>query len=229
MGNITYKNMSMDTIRGIGDISLLYIHNLYKDSEFRTRKRLSVGVGIKAPTGVSDVRNAKGDLVHMMMQAGTNAWDALFTVNGILAFGQHDDGGAQWIVSPSLFYQANTRNDLGYKVGNRLNYDISTRYRLTSKFNVKLDINGVKSEQDNTNGTIDTVSGKVAYQNVNGNVLDNIANTGLHSIFLSPGFQLVLDDGYNISGEYRIPVYQDANGIQQVTDNWYFLRISKSF
>ena len=229
MGNINYTDMTMDTIQGIGDVSLLYIHDLYKDSEFRTRKRFSIGVGIKAPTGASDARNKKGDLVHMMMQAGTNTWDALFTANGVLAFGEHDDGGAQWIVSPSLFYQANTRNDLGYKVGNRLNYDISTRYRLTSKFNVKLDINGIKSEQDSTDGTIDTASGKVAYQNVNGNVLDNVANTGLHSIFLSPGFQWVLDHGYHVSGEYRVPVYQDVNGIQQVTDNWYFLRVSKSF
>ncbi len=229
MGNITYKNMTMDTIQGMGDISLLYIRNLYMDSEFRTRKRLSIGVGIKAPTGASDARNSKGELVHMMMQAGTNAWDALLTINGVLAFGQHDDGGAQWIVSPSLFYQANTRNDLGYKVGNRLNYDISTRYRLTSKFNIKLDLNGVKSAQDSTDGTIDAATGKIAYQNVNGNVLDNVDNTGLHSIFISPGFQWVLDDGYNISGEYRVPIYQHVNGIQQVTDNWYFLRISKSF
>lgn len=227
-GDTSFTKSSMDTIRGIGDSSLLYIRDVYKDTDFRTRQRLSMGIGLKAPTGASEARKANGDLIHMMMQAGSNTWDALATINGTMGFGEHEDGGALWLVSPSLFYQINSRNALGYKVGNRLNYDISTRYRMSSTFNIKLDVNGIKSASDSTDGTVDSTSGKVAYQNPS-NVLDNVANTGIHSRFISPGFQWLLGDGYNLSGEYRIPVYQNTTGTQQVTDRWMFLRLGKSF
>jgi len=226
--NISYSNMKMDTIRGLGDMSLLYIRDVYKDADIRTRQRLTLGIGVKAPTGKSKARNSQGRLVHMMMQAGTNSWDGLLSANGTLAFGENEDGGAQFLLAPSLFYQFNSKNALGYKVGNRLNYDISARYRVTSTFNVKLDLNGVWSQHDSTNGTIDQPSGLVAYQNVNGNVLDNVANTGLHSMFISPGFQWVAGDGWALSGEYRLPVYQKVNGTQQVTDHWFFFRVTKA-
>jgi len=226
---IRYSNMTMDTISGLGDVSLLYMRDLYKDTDIRTRQRLSAGVGVKAPTGKSKARNARGHLVHMMMQAGTSSWDGLLAANGTFAFGEHEDGGALFLLSPSLFYQFTSRNALGYKVGNRLNYDLSGRYRLTSSFNMKLDLNGVSSQSDSTDGTIDQTSGLVAYQNVNGNVLDNVANTGLNSIFISPGFQWIVGEGFAVSGEYRIPVYQNVNGVQQVTDHWFFLRMSKGF
>ncbi len=220
--------MTMDTISGMGDVSLVYLHDLYKDSDFRTRQRFSVGVGVKAPTGNSKSRNATtGRLIHMMMQAGTGSWDGLFLANGTLAFGEHDDGGAQWLLSPSLIYHMTTKNDLGYKVGNRLNYDLSARYRITSEFNVKLDLNGVISNRDSTDGTIDS-SGLVAYQNPM-SIIDKVQNTGLHSIFVSPGFQWVVTPKFIVSGEYRVPVYQKANGVQQVTDNWFFLRATTRF
>jgi len=221
--------MTMATVQGLGDISLVYLRDVYKDAEMRTRKRFSLGVGIKAPTGNSKSRNANNqNLVHMMMQAGTGAWDALFIANGTLGFGEHADGGAQWLLSPSVTYQLNTRNSLGYKVGDRLNYDISARYRVTSAFNVKLDVNGVWSRKDSTDGTLDLVTGKVAYQNPM-SLIDNVANTGLHSVFISPGFQWVVSPRFIVSGEYRQPVYQNTRGIQQVTDSWYFLRASTRF
>jgi len=228
-GNITTRTVKMDTIQGLGDISLLYMFDVYKDNFLRTRKRLSIGVGLKASTGKHQARNASGNLVHMMMQAGSGAWDGLFSINGSLGFGDHDDGGALWIVLPSLFYQANSRNDLGYKVGNRLNYDIDTTYRLSSKFNLTLGLNGVKSSADTTDGTIDTATGLVAYQIPSKNLLDNVANTGVHSMFLSPGFLWLFGDGYNLNGEYRAPIFQNARGTLQVTNQWFFLRLSKNF
>jgi len=220
--------MTMNTISGLGDISLIYLRDVYKDADMRTRKRFSIGVGVKAPTGQHKTRSSNGNLVHMMMQTGTGSWDALLLANGTFGFGEHADGGAQWLLSPSLTYQVNTKNDLGYKVGSRLNYDLSARYRFTSKFNMKVDLNGVWSQHDSTDGTIDTASGLVAYQNPM-SLIDNVANTGLHSIFVSPGLQWVVTPEFVVSGEYRIPVYQKVNGIQQVTDNWLFVRASYRF
>jgi len=226
---IRYSNSTMDTIQGLGDVTAMYLRDVYKDADIRTRERLTLGLGIKAPTGKSKARNARGDLVHMMMQAGTDSWDGFLVANGTFAFGEHEDGGAQFLLSPSASYHITSRNDLGYKVGDRVNADLSGRYRITSRFNVKLDVNSVYSQKDSTDGTIDLSSGKVAYQNVNGNVLDNVANTGLASVFISPGFQWIAADGLILSGEYRMPVYQKVRGIQQVTDHWFFLRATTFF
>lgn len=222
--------MTMDTIKGIGDVSLLYLRDIYKDADMRTRQRFSVGIGVKAPTGDYKARNASNqNLVHMMMQAGTGSWDGLLLANGTLGFGTHDDGGALWLLSPSAMYQINTRNDLGYKVGDRLNYDLSARYRVTSAFNVKLDLNGVIAQSDSTDGTKDPVKpAMVAFQNPM-SLIDNVNNTGINSLFVSPGVQWVVTPSFIVSGEYRIPVYQNTTGIQQVTDNWFFLRASVRF
>ncbi len=227
---ITYSNMTMETIKGLGDVSLVYLRDLYKDTDMRTRQRISMGVGIKAPTGKHTHRSASGDLVHMMMQTGTGSWDALLLLNGTLGFGDHEDGGALWLLSPSLTYQYNMRNDLGYKVGNRLNYDVSARYRLTSAFNFKLDLKGVWAGKDSTDGTVDTSSptSRVAYQNPN-SMIDNVANTGINSLFIAPGFQWIASPGWIFSGEYRMPIFQNAGGIQQVTDQWFLLRASMRF
>ncbi|MBZ0269026.1 hypothetical protein K8I85_12780, partial [bacterium] len=234
-GPITYTDMTMDTVRGIGDVSLLYVRDVWEDIVIRTRRRLSVGIGVKFPTGDDGARNANGALVHMMMQAGTGSVDGLLLVNGVAGFGTHRDGGALFLLAPSLTLQLNTRNDRGYRVGNHLNYDLSGRYRVTSKFVARLDLNGVWSAKDDTDGTIDPdgplVMGTplVAYQNVMGNVLDNVDHTGLHSIFLSPGFQWLATRNVVIGGEWRAPVYQDVNGIQQVTDRWFRLMVSAGF
>jgi len=220
-------NMTMDTISGLGDISAVYLHDVYTDTPIRTRKRLSLGLGIIAPTGKHDHRNRGGQLIHMMMQTGTGAWGGVLLANGTWAVGEHDDGGAQWLFNPSLTYQTNTRSNLGYRVGDRLNADLSSRYRLTSMFNLKLDVNGIWAGKDSTDGTIDS-SGLVAYQNP-GSMIDNVANTGIKSVFVSPGFQWLVSPSFVVSGEYKQPVYQKTNGIQQVTDHWYFLRASYRF
>lgn len=234
-GPITTTDTTMDTVDGVGDISLLYVRDVYKDVIVRTRKRLSAGVAVKLPTGADDARTPAGNLVHMMMQAGTGATDVLFLLSGSLDYGEHADGGALFLLAPRLTYQLNTRNDRGYKVGDHLNYDVSGRYRLTSKFNVKLDVNGVWAQSDDTDGTLDPdgpVTGgspPVAYQNPMMNVIDNVDHTGLHSIFLSPGFQWVATRRIVVDAEWRVPAYQDVTGIQQVTDRWLLARASYRF
>ncbi|MDQ6963164.1 MAG: hypothetical protein Q9M28_11680 [Mariprofundaceae bacterium] len=229
MGNVSFNNTTMDTVQGVGDVSLVYLHDVYKDDEYRTRKRLSLGFGLKVPTGKHDTRKANADLIHMMMQAGSGSYDFLFLANGTMGLGEHADGGAQWLFNPSLTYQANTRNNLGYKLGNRLNFDISSRYRVSSALNVKLDMKLIYAAKDSSDQSIDAQSGKVAYQNPMMSMIDHVANTGITSVFIAPGFQWVISPSVIASAEYRIPLYQNAGGIQQVTDNWFLARVSTRF
>lgn len=224
MGGTRLSPMAMDTVRGLGDVSLTYLRDVWKDAPIRTRRRLTLGIGIKAPTGKDRVRTRKGSLVHHMMQPGTGSWDALLLANGTLAFGSHADGGAAWLLVPSAIVQINGRNRLGYRAGDRLDLSASLRWRATSTFNLKLDLNGIFTRPDSSDGTLDPVTGRVAYQDPAGSMLDNTANTGLAEWFVAPGFQWVVAPGFILSGEFRLPVYQRVNGIQQVTDRWYFLR-----
>ncbi len=227
---ISYSSAVMQTVRGLGDVSVIYLRDIWKDSDIRTRQRLSAGIGIKAPTGTSQARAASsGRLLAINMQAGTGSWDGILLINGTLAFGNHADGGALWFVAPSLTYQHATYNSLGYKVGDHLNYDVSTRYRLSSTFNLKLDVNGIIAQQDQSNGTKDSNTGLIAYQNPMMSMLDNTQNTGGHSVFLTPGFQWVAAPSISISGEYRVPLYQRMNGTQIVTQQWWFLRARMAF
>lgn len=231
MGGITTSKMKMDTISGLGDVSLMYLRDIWKDRDIRTRQRVSLGLGIKAPTGKHTYRDQKGELIHAMMQAGTGSWDGIAIANGSFGFSEHDDGGALWFINPSLIYQFNGRNNLGYRYGNRLNVDVSTRYRVTSKLNVKLDLNGVWTQSDSSNGTIDGASptARLAYQAPMMSMLDNVNNTGIKSLMLSPGITWVATPDITFSAEYRIPLSQDAKGTQIVTDQWFFIRARASF
>ncbi|MDX8389440.1 MAG: hypothetical protein R8M38_03020 [Mariprofundaceae bacterium] len=225
----SFSHMAMDTVSGIGDVSLVYLRDIYKDTYIRTRQRLSLGVGIKAPTGNHTMRSKKNSLVHMMMQPGTGSWDGLLIANGVLSFGEYEDGGARFMLSPSLIYQLSGRNGLGYKLGDRLNVDLSARYRLNSIFNFKIDLNGVWSGQDDSDGTIDETIGKVAYQDPMQSMLDDISNTGVTALYITPGFQWVVNPEWVVSAEYRVPVMQRVRGTQIVTDNWFFMRASVRF
>lgn len=217
------ETMKMDTVSGLGDVSLTWIHDVHREAP---GDRVSLGLGVKMPTGASQIRNARGTLVHAMMQPGTGSWDVLLVANGSVGLGQLDDGGAEFYIQPSATYQLTTPNELGYRQGNRLDLDSSFRWRTSSEFNLKLDLHGIFRGQDQTDGTRDPQTGLVAYQNPEASMIDNVQNTGITSLFLAPGFQWQPSADVVVSGEYRIPLAQNARGIQQVIDDWQFLRVS---
>lgn len=211
-------NMTMKPAAGLGDISALYVYDVHRDDS----ARVWVSGGLQIPTGCDRLRTESGTLVHMMMQPGTGALD--FIVNA----------GARvnvkkYTVIPSLTYQLNGRNSFGYACGNRLNLDLSNRYQLAKPFDLKLDFNYVATAKDSTNGFVDSKTGLVAYQNPSVSMIDNVQNTGLSALYVSPGFQWSAGRDVTVSGEYRIPVMQAVNGTQQVVDSWFMVRASVRF
>lgn len=210
------ETMKMDTISGLGDVSLTWVHDVYRDSP---GSRASLGLGLKAPTGAAQVRNARGSLVHAMMQPGTGSWDVLLVANGSVGLGDFS-------LQPAATYQLTTPNALGYRQGNRLDLDSSLRWHTAPEFDLKLDLHGIFRGQDQTDGTRDPQTGMVAYQNPEASMIDNVQNTGITSLFLAPGFHWEPGSDVVVSGEYRIPLAQNARGVQQVIDDWQFLRVS---
>jgi len=213
---MTVMKMEMDDVEGVGDVTVMGVFKLYADRDMAPTKRLSFGIGLKTPTGRDDERNDNGSLVHMMMQPGTGSWDPVFVINGMKAFGKN-------YLLGTATYQYTTENNRGYEVGDRLSIDITGKRRMSDLLNLALALNYVHTERDQTDG-----SGN--YQNAM-SMVDNVKNTGLDAYFLTPAVEFKPSAGsrWNFKVSARIPVHQDVNGMQLVTDDWYVINAGYRF
>ncbi|MBI1912023.1 MAG: transporter [Deltaproteobacteria bacterium] len=197
-------DMRMETISGLGDVSLLGLYTLYTDAPVRPTERLTAGLGVKAPTGSTGEKTATGTLVHAMMQPGTGSWDPIFMVNYMRAY-------YPLVLQANLLYQWTTQGYNGYEFGDRFSYDLSARYQATNYVNLGVELNGIHAEKD--------VDHEGKYARAATSMIDNPEYTGLDSIFISPLVQVKIP---NASGsaelKYQHPIYQDVNGYQQVVD-----------
>lgn len=197
-------DMSMEQVSGLGDATVMGLYTLYTDAPVRPGHRLTVGLGVKAPTGKTDERGASGKLVHAMMQPGSGSWDPLFMVS-------YTRGLYPLILQANLFYQWTTEGFNGYEFGDRLTVDLAARYQASSFVNVGVEVNGIHAEKD------DDHDGR--YSDPIRSMADNPAFTGLDSVFVSPMVQVKFPKtGGSAEFKYQLPVYQDVNGFQQVVD-----------
>lgn len=197
-------DMSMEQISGLGDITLMGLYTLYTDAPVRPGHRLTVGLGVKAPTGKTDERKANGNLVHAMMQPGSGSWDPLFLVN-------YTRGLYPFVLQANLFYQLTTEGFNGYEFGDKFSYDLVAKYQATDYVNIGVEVNGIHAEKDKDH------DGR--YSNPVNSMIDNPDFTGLDSIFVSPSVQVKIpNSGGSAEFKYQVPVYQDVNGFQQVVD-----------
>ena len=197
-------NMSMEQISGLGDVTLMGLYTLYTDAPVRPGHRLTVGLGVKAPTGKTDERKPHGNLIHAMMQPGSGSWDPLFLVN-------YTRGLYPLVLQANLFYQLTTEGFNGYEFGDKFSFDLSAKYQATNYVNLGVEVNGIHAEKD------DDHDGR--YSNPVNSMIDNPDFTGLDSIFVSPVVQVKIpNSGGSAKFKYQVPVYHDVNGFQQVVD-----------
>lgn len=215
----TLSTMTMRPINRGGDAVVFYAYDVLDGDE----GRLTLSAGLKLPTGDAEVRDGGGRLVHAMMQPGTGSWDGVLSVSGRLELDE------TWALEPGVSYQITGRNRLGYRFGNRLGYDLGLRCQVADPVVLRLDLNGVVTGRDSTDGSLDPVTGAVAYQRPSTSLIDNVANTGLHAIYLAPGITWHLSEGVSLTAQHRIPIHQSVNGTQLVTDGWTLIQLSGSF
>ncbi len=207
-------DMKMDTVSGIGDISLIALYNFYQDEPIRPTARFSGGIGIKTPTGSNSEKDTDGQLYHAMMQPGTGSWDPLFMVNGMLFL------DPVWL-QVNIFYHLTTKGDSGYEFGDQLSADIVSRYQLFNYINIGLEVNGVYAGKDKDHDSRFTT---------NTALLDDTSNTGLFAVYVTPAIQIKIPNtGGSFEIKYQQPVYQYANGIQQVIDWRVFASLTWNF
>ena len=197
-------DMRMETVSGLGDAALLGLYTAYTDAPIRATRRLTLGLGVKAPTGSTSERTASGGLVHAMMQPGSGSWDPIFMVNYMRAY-------YPLVLQGTLLYQLSTKGYNDYEYGDKFSYDLAARYQVANYVNLGLELNGIHAAKDKDHG------GK--YSKPATSMLDNTDNTGLDSLFVSPVVQVKIpNSGGSAELKYQIPVYQDVEGYQQVVD-----------
>jgi hypothetical protein len=120
-----------ENIKGLGDITVLAMYNIYettRDSTVFTHK-FQVGGGIKIPTGKYDSENNKGS-VNPGFQVGTGSWDYMLAAEYVL---KKDKIG----LNTMLTYTFKTENEKLYQFGNQFNYG-ATLFYLIEKQSLKL-------------------------------------------------------------------------------------------
>lgn len=204
MGMDMRMNMEMDTVEGLGDMTLMGLYKLYRDNPDAPAKKLTFGLGLKPPTGKNDEETDSGNLVHAVMQPGTGSWDPLFLVNYLHTF-------SPVVFQANLLYQMTTEGDEGYEFGDKVSFDLIARYPIIDYINPGLEINLFYAGQDTDHDD--------RYSRPDESLLDNTDNTGITSVSITPSLQVKIPrTGGSIDLKFQQPLYQHARGIQQVAD-----------
>ena len=184
---------------GVGDISLLGKYRIYTRDEVGVTSRLSVISGLDLPSGRTADEDARGKLPRTL-QAGSGAVDGILG----LAF-THQTLDDEW--DTNLTYQWNNRaND--FEFGDVLKYTVAYQKRVLpwvlpeegmyQQLNLILELNGEwQQKHEDPNGTV--------------------ADSGGHTIYVSPGLQLA-SKRFVAETSIQLPVVQDLNGSQVETD-----------
>ena len=185
-------------------MTFMGLYKLYMDNPDVPTKKLTVGLGLKSPTGKNDEELASGHLVHAMMQPGTGSWDPLFLVNYMHTF-------SPVVFQTNLLYHVTTEGDEGYEFGDKVSLDLIARYPLTNYVSPGIELNGLYAGQDTDH------DGK--YSRPDESLLDNPDNTGILSLAVSPSVQVKIPKtGGSVDLKFQKPIYQHVRGTQQVAD-----------
>jgi len=212
----TWSENTMVPVSGLGDATIMGLYRLYTNREIRPTGLVTLGFGIKTATGSSTERRSNGSLIHAHMQPGTGSWDPLLS----LLYTRMMDS---FLVQANATYQLTTRNKEGYEFGDSLALDLTGKYAVVKEFNILagltfLNVNKAKDK-----------NGKYYNPTTNTSLMDDPANTGGESLWLSPGIQILPFKNGMLELKYQVPVWEKVNGVQMVSSYRYLMGISYNF
>ncbi|MDG2177071.1 MAG: hypothetical protein P8M72_13210 [Gammaproteobacteria bacterium] len=189
---------------GIGDSVILIRYSPFYITPF-SRNELSVGLGVRLPTG----DNEAGGVIALSedMQPGTGA-------NGTILWGSYSHSFNQpgtWQFHSSLNYTFNEGNDRKYSFGDQFNL-----------------ASGVSWHNSNKLG----LSGTLRYRWTNADERSGftIPNTGGQWLDFVPAIQYTVNDKFGISLSGRIPLKRELEGVLQFTTSYsYALAFSYAY
>lgn len=193
---------------GLGDIVLLGQYRVVHKEDDAVE--VTPLVGIKMPTGKTDVEN-DGELLETEFQPGSGAWDPLVglaaskTISGVAVYA-------------GVLFELATEGSQETNLGSSLLYSVAVTYRFSKK---KKDIHIHEDGSEHVHGEVDSGTGLDVMVELNGESRDKetIAgeseeNSGGTLLLLSPGLRVSALGHWGAFASVGIPLLQDLNGIQ---------------
>lgn len=178
---------------GVGDIVLMGRYNLL------SQKRgapifLSIGAGVKIPTGDSSKKNGKPfnktyEYMGPGFQLGTGSWDPKIELGITKMFKRSR-------LDFHMMYTWGLEGDHGLRMGNKFKYDLGYTYAVNRLFDVELELNGVLAEKNENDGK-------------------TVENTGGHTVYITPGVHVKIQKGLHASLCVPIVVHRDLNSVPE--------------
>ncbi len=186
--------------RGLGDLTLFAKYQLLQWDAPKKTTRLTFKGLLKLPTGEHEGSDGEGNMLPRGVQLGTGSVDyaagLIFThVVGRLG------------INADAFYGFNGETE-GFEFGDALNYDLALGYRVYPALyetypspyaTVYLEANGRFQQKSRIGG-------------------QRVADSGGHTLLLSPGVQYIPLRNLILEMSIQVPVRQKLNGTQLGTD-----------
>lgn len=178
-----------DDTMGLGDMVLMGRYALWSQRDGDPLS-VAVGAGVKMPTGDADKRNRAPfsntcEYMGPGFQLGTGSWDPKLELGATKMFGRHR-------VDAHTMYTFGREGDHGLRRGDQFKYDLGWSCALTSLLDVEMELNGVNQNRHKNDGKY-------------------VANSGGHTLFLTPGVHLKFTERFSGGLAMPVVVYRDLN------------------
>lgn len=166
-------------------------------TDVRTRLtglELRTGLGLRLPTGATDLDNSTGTVAEPALQPGTGGL-GLVVDAGL--------GGSLQVISRELRWFASTlvrwnaRGEHQYRIGAEWMSHAGAHLRLHDRVEWLTQVTGRYRGRDDA-----------------GNTSELVDSTGGSAVLVSPGLRWRVVDGLWLNGYWQLPVYEDVNGVQ---------------
>lgn len=185
---------------GLGDIAVLGRYTFLRRHTLDITTSLAGVIGVKFPTGKTDGKMEDGvNYLDAHLQLGSGSTDFLLGLSFNYSI-------SRFSVSSNLLSAITTEGEAGdkkHQFGNSLNYDLTAKYRVypgvispsRQQLFLALGINGEIRGKEKEDGV-------------------ELSNSGGHTVYLSPGIQVVMAPHWVVELSYNHPIYHSLNGIQ---------------
>lgn len=182
-------------VSGMGDIAFLGRYTFFKTHTIDTTTAVAALFGVKLPTGRTDGKTSDGaNFLDAHIQLGTGSTDFFLGLSFNHAI-------QKFSISANILNAIHTEGKAGdktYQFGNILNYDVTTKYRIypalfdpeKNQCFLAFGINGELKDKEKEDGI-------------------TITNSGGHTIYLTPGVQVVMAPHWVVEASYFYAIYHD--------------------
>lgn len=186
-------------VRIVGKYQLPYIGDPSKPST------AGITLGLKLPTGKTDIANAEGAVAERTLQPGTGTTDAII---GTYHHQKLPQWNASWFAQAQYQQALNSHDE--FKPGAQFGIDGGFRYGVTDQLGALVQVNALVKRRD---------SGAQAEPD----------DSGGRFLSISPGLSYAVTDAIQLYGFFQKPVYQHVNGVQLTADNAFVIGLSSRF